>query len=115
GVGFDEAFRRLRQGRVYRRDVPRGVVQESYRRDAGEYFYTLDVPEGYDPARRYQVRVQLHGGVGRIETSTARSGSNGLLPRADPGEARRVAGGAVVERSPGREPARDSRRREADL
>ncbi|HJZ72229.1 MAG TPA: PDZ domain-containing protein [Vicinamibacterales bacterium] len=80
GVGFDEAFRRLRQGRVYRRDVPRGVVQESYRRDAGEYFYTLDVPEGYDPARRYQVRVQLHGGVGRIETSTARSGSNGRLP-----------------------------------
>src|SRR5438874_9269194 len=31
GVGFDEAFARLRQGRVYSRDVPRGVVQGSYR------------------------------------------------------------------------------------
>src|SRR5947208_9049645 len=60
-VGFDEAFFRVRQGRVYPRDVARGVVQESYRSETGEYFYTLDVPESYDPARKYQVRVQLHG------------------------------------------------------
>jgi PDZ domain-containing protein len=83
GVGFEEALRRLRQGRVYSRDVPRGVVQASYRagRNAtGEYFYTLDVPESYDPARKYQVRVQLHGGLGRIEANTApRSGSNARL------------------------------------
>jgi hypothetical protein len=81
GVGFDEAFGRLRQGRVYSRDVPRGVVQESYRGETGEYFYTLDVPESYNPARKYQVRVQLHGGVGRIEGNTPpRSGSNLRLP-----------------------------------
>jgi hypothetical protein len=81
GVGFDEAFRRLRQGRVYSRDVPRGVVQGSYRSEIGEYFYTLDVPQSYEPARKYQVRVQLHGGVGRIEANTPpRSGSNGRLP-----------------------------------
>jgi predicted esterase len=67
GIGFDEAFRRLRQGRVYSRDVPRGVVQTSYRSETGEYFYTLDVPDSYTPDRAYQVRVQLHGGVGRIE------------------------------------------------
>jgi len=80
GVGFDEAVRRLRQGRVYPRDVPRGVVQGSYRSESGEYFYTLDVPESYDPARKYQVRVQLHGGVGRTETNTPpRSGSNSRL------------------------------------
>src|SRR5262245_748115 len=80
GVGFDEALRRLREGRVYSGDVPRGTVQRSYRADTGEYFYTLDVPERYEPARKYQVRVQLHGGVGRIETSAARPGSNGRLP-----------------------------------
>jgi hypothetical protein len=88
GVGFDEAFSRLRQGRVYSRDVPRGVVQASYRpgsNGTGEYFYTLDVPEGYDPARQYQVRVQLHGGVGRIEANTppgsgTGSGLGGRLP-----------------------------------
>src|SRR5262245_25684211 len=80
GIGFDDAFRRLRQGRVYSRDVPRGVVQESYRSESGEYFYTLDIPDTYDPARRYQVRVQLHGGVGRMETSTPpRPGSSSRL------------------------------------
>src|SRR5229473_4256653 len=81
GIGFDEAFSRLRQGRVHSRDVPRGVVRGTYRGETGEYFYTLDVPETYDPARTYQVRVQLHGGVDRIEANTpARSGSNGRLP-----------------------------------
>src|SRR6266850_3352059 len=81
GVGFDEAFVRLRQGRVYSAGVRRGVVQGSYRSETGEYFYMLDVPESYDPARKYQVRVQLHGGVGRIETNTPpRSGSSGRLP-----------------------------------
>ena len=84
GIGFDEAFARLRKGRAYARDVPRGVVQGSYRGEAGEFFYTLDVPESYTPARRYQVRVQLHGGVGRIETSTPlRAGSNARLAGAE--------------------------------
>jgi dienelactone hydrolase len=80
GVTFDEAFRRLRQGRAYSREVARGVVQGSYRTGGDEYFYTLDVPETYDPARKYQVRVQLHGGVGRIEASAPpRPGSNARL------------------------------------
>jgi predicted esterase len=81
GIGFDEAFGRLRQGRAYSHDVPRGVVVGSYRAETGEYSYTLDVPRSYVPARKYQVRVRLHGGVGRIEASTPpRSGSNGRLP-----------------------------------
>jgi predicted esterase len=80
GTGFDEAFRRLRQGRIYARDVPRGVVERSYRSESGEYFYSLDVPDTYDPGRKYQVRVQLHGGVGRIEASAPpRSPANGRL------------------------------------
>jgi acetyl esterase/lipase len=84
-IGFEPAFARLRQGRVYTRDVPRGVVQESYRNETtGEHFYTLDVPQSYDPARTYPVRVQLHGGVGRIEANTPpRSGSNARLPGAE--------------------------------
>lgn len=84
GVGFDEAFGRLRQGRVYSRDVPRGVVQGSHRIDTGEYFYTLDVPEGYTPDRKYQVRIQLHGGVGRIEDNKPRAtASTGRLSGAE--------------------------------
>jgi predicted peptidase len=81
---FDETYARLRQGQVYSRDVPRGVVQGSYRNETGEHFYTLDVPESYDPSRTYPVRVQLHGGVGRMEANTPpRSGSNGRLPGAE--------------------------------
>ncbi len=84
GIGFDEAFQRLRQGRTYARDVQRGVVQGSYRSEAGEYFYSLDVPETYDPARKYQVRVQLHGGVGRIDDNRPReSGPQGRLAGAE--------------------------------
>jgi hypothetical protein len=88
GAGFEETFRRLRVGRVYSRDVPRGVVQASYRSGDAEYFYTLDVPDSYDPARQYQVRVQLHGGVGRIAGNTAprpgtSSGTSGRLAGAE--------------------------------
>src|SRR5262245_11084439 len=83
GIGFDEAFARLKRGRAYSRDVSRGVVQGSYRTGTSEYFYTLDVPESYDPARTYAVRVQLHGGVGRAEASAPRAGSRGRLPGAE--------------------------------
>ena len=84
GIGFDEAFKRLKAGRAYSRDVPRGVVQASYRSGDVEYFYTLEVPESYDPARKYQVRIQLHGGVGRIEASAPpRPGSIGRLAGAE--------------------------------
>jgi hypothetical protein len=80
GVSVDETLRRLKIGRSYARDVPRGVVQASHKNDAGEYYYTLDVPETYDSSRKYQVRVQLHGGVGRIESNAPpRAGSNARL------------------------------------
>lgn len=69
GIGVDEAAQRLRNGRAYGRDVARGSVDRSSRTADGEYFYTLDVPQNYDPAHRYQVRIQLHGGVGRIESN----------------------------------------------
>ena len=69
GIGAAPAAARLRRGRAYERDVPRGVVQRSYRGASGEYFYTLDVPQTYDPAHAYQVRIQLHGGVGRIDSN----------------------------------------------
>lgn len=83
GVGFDEALRRLKQGRVYSRGVARGTVKQSYRSAGTEYFYTLEVPENYDPARKYQVRVQLHGGVGRREDSAPQDPSGGRLAGAE--------------------------------
>src|SRR5262245_30182473 len=34
GISFDEAIARLKRGRIYPADVPKGVVQASYRSDS---------------------------------------------------------------------------------
>jgi pimeloyl-ACP methyl ester carboxylesterase len=64
GVTFDEAYRRLKAGRSYTEQKP-GIVKLSNKtKDGVEHFYALNVPANYDPAKHYQVRFQLHGGVG---------------------------------------------------
>lgn len=78
-VTFDEAYARLKRGRTYSAEVPRGVVRESRRSGATEFVYTIDVPESYDPSRPYQVRVQLHGGVMRPDGAPRGDGSIGAL------------------------------------
>ena len=56
----------VRAGAVYAADVPRGrQVLTRENTDGANFRYELHVPEGYDPARRYPVRVYLHGGVSR--------------------------------------------------
>lgn len=79
GVTFDAALARLKQGRTYPADPPRGVVRRSNRTAAAEFLYTLDVPQSYDPSNKYQVRVHLHGGVGRPEGTLRGNGSIGAL------------------------------------
>ena len=76
---FAEALARLKEGRTYRTDVDRGVVRLSHRLGARDFAYTLDVPESYNPAQRYQVRVQLHGGVGRPDATPRGTGGVGTL------------------------------------
>jgi pimeloyl-ACP methyl ester carboxylesterase len=80
GVTFDDALQRLKQGRTY--EVQKeGVVQFSNRTaDGVEHYYAVTVPAGYDPARRYQVRFQLHGGVGgRSDNRPRGNGQIGAL------------------------------------
>jgi len=84
GVAFDEALARLERGRDYSKQVKRGVVRLQRRSILGEFFYDLSVPETYDPARKYQVRVQLHGGIMMRETSQPRgNGGIGALAGAE--------------------------------
>jgi poly(3-hydroxybutyrate) depolymerase len=78
GVTFDEALARLKRGRTYPADVPRGVVPLTHRIGDTEFPYTLDIPQTYDPAREYQVRVQLHGGVGRPDAAPRGNGIGAL-------------------------------------
>jgi hypothetical protein len=79
GVSFDEALKRLKAGRLYAADVSKGVVRTSRRADGKEFFYSINVPASYDPAQRYQVRIQLHGGVGREGNTPRGDGSIGSL------------------------------------
>ena len=83
-VSFDEAWRRLRAGRAYKAK-PSGVVQLKNRTANGvEHYYAVTVPPGYDPARKYQVRFQLHGGVGgRTGNKPRGSGEVGALAGAE--------------------------------
>ncbi len=84
GVTFDEAYRRLQRGRAYgARDT--GVVRMANRTsDDVEHHFAVTVPQRYDPARRYQVRIQLHGGVGgRATNAPVGSGTVGALTGAE--------------------------------
>jgi predicted esterase len=72
GVAFDEALTRLRHGREYEADVPRGHQIGRHRTGDGlEHVFAYVVPGTYDPSRPYQLRVQLHGGVGRVRQPAA--------------------------------------------
>src|SRR6185436_10369721 len=52
--------------------------------DGVEHHYVLNVPETYDAARRYQVRFQLHGGVGgRPSNAPVGTGTIGALAGAE--------------------------------
>ena len=83
GVTFDAALARLKQGRAYSADAPKGVVRLSRQTGDGEFPYTLDVPPAYDPAKKYQVRLQLHGGIGRPDPAVRGNGSIGSLAGPD--------------------------------
>jgi predicted esterase len=83
GITFSDAYLRLQRGRNYG-DEDNGTVLRSYRASDGvEYYYHLNVPESYDPERRYQVRFQLHGGVGGRASSEPRGNGDVRIPGAE--------------------------------
>src|SRR4051812_42735740 len=54
GVAFDDAYARLQRGRTYPETAARGVVRLIRHTAAGEFPYTVDVPETYDAGKKYQ-------------------------------------------------------------
>jgi membrane-associated protease RseP (regulator of RpoE activity) len=83
GIKFDDAYRRLRRGRTYRPEQT-GVVRLRTTVGGVEHHYVLNVPDTYDPARSYQVRFQLHGGVGgRATNAPVGTGTVGALAGAE--------------------------------
>ena len=62
---FDALYRRLQQGRTYL-DEKRGEYSLRWKSKHGPFFNNIvNVPKEYDPAQKWRLRVQLHGGVGR--------------------------------------------------
>ncbi|PWU11582.1 MAG: hypothetical protein C5B51_02370 [Terriglobia bacterium] len=84
GVTLEEALQRVKQGRNYGPQKT-GVLQLRNRTEDGiEHFYAVNVPADYAPARRYQVRFQLHGGIGaRTDNKPRGSGEIGNLAGAE--------------------------------
>jgi len=84
GVTFGEAWRRLKAGRTYAAQQSGVVMLKNRTEDGVDHSYAVNVPAGYDPARRYQVRFQLHGGVGgRPDNSPRGTGEIGTLAGAE--------------------------------
>jgi hypothetical protein len=84
GIGFDDALRRLKAGRPYAAEKTGVVMLRHKAKDGNEYFYAVNVPSNYDPGRRYQVRFQLHGGVGgRVNNQPRGTGEIGALAGAE--------------------------------
>ena len=64
--GIETLWPLVRAGGAYDADVPRGRQVLTRRNPEGVEYRTIAwIPSGYDPARRYPVRVYLHGGVSR--------------------------------------------------
>src|SRR5262245_5832112 len=63
GVTFDAAYARLKEGRAYAAAKTGQVWMTNRTPDGVEHRFAVNVPASYDPAKKYQVRVQLHGGV----------------------------------------------------
>jgi hypothetical protein len=83
-ITFDDALHRLKQGRTYAAQKT-GVIQLQNRTSDGvEHYFAVNVPPDYDPARRYQIRFQLHGGIGaRSDNKPRGTGEIGPLAGAE--------------------------------
>jgi predicted esterase len=64
GTTFEDVWSKLKAGRVYRAQKPGIVFKNNRTADGIAHNFAVTVPENYDPARKYQMRIQLHGGIG---------------------------------------------------
>ena len=64
GVTFDEAWKRLKAGRVYGNEKT-GLIRHPSSVGGVTIDNIIEIPAEYEPSRKWPLRVQLHGGVGR--------------------------------------------------
>jgi hypothetical protein len=83
GVGFDEAMQLLKAGRTYTAEKTGVVILQNKAKNGVEHYYALNIPANYDASRRYQVRFQLHGGVGGRTSNQPRGNGESPLQGAE--------------------------------
>ena len=84
-VEFDAAHARLKKGRTYL-DEKRGEYSLRWRSKSGPFFNNIvEVPADYDPAKKWILRVQLHGGVGRPSPNPAATAQGAVRAMAGAG------------------------------
>src|SRR5258705_2523855 len=64
GVGFDAALGRLKAGRAYAKEKT-GLIPHPTSVGGATVGNLIEIPAEYDPAKKWPLRVQLHGGAGR--------------------------------------------------
>ena len=64
GVSFEEAWTRLRAGRTYAKEKT-GLIRHPASIGGVTIDNVIEIPVEYDSAKKWPLRVQLHGGVGR--------------------------------------------------
>jgi dienelactone hydrolase len=64
GADFDSIWAKLKAGRTYANEKT-GVIRTSTSVGGVTVENLIEIPAEYDPAKKWELRVQLHGGVGR--------------------------------------------------
>ncbi|HEY6213349.1 MAG TPA: PDZ domain-containing protein [Vicinamibacterales bacterium] len=78
GTTFDAAYARLKRGRTYGVARTGQVWMTNRTADGVEHRYAVNVPDAYDPSRKYPVRIQLHGGVMMRRTGAPPANAGGI-------------------------------------
>jgi len=90
GAPFDDAYRRLKEGRPYSTQKAGLVRLQNRTEDGVEHQFALNVPDTYDPARKYPVRIQLHGGVMMRHDNVPPSTAGGIGNLSGPADAPQI-------------------------
>jgi hypothetical protein len=78
GAGFDDVWARLRAGRTYGKEKT-GLIRVPASVGGISMENLIEIPAEYDPAKKWPLRMQLHGGVGR-EPQAGRQPQSARIP-----------------------------------
>ncbi len=67
GFSFDSLYSKLKNGRKYSDNVPKGKLIRTHKIQGKNHHYMIFVPSNYNPKYRYPILWDLHGGMGQPE------------------------------------------------